>query len=87
MQQVEPPRNRVLEELRVLDARFEDPKCSHCSGGARLAITSEGVVIACNACEKNERVDTETLQRLADRLRATCYSCEGPLKSTARQYA
>jgi len=74
--------NRVLEELRILDKRYQDPRCSQCGHTAHLAITNEGVVITCKECKKVERVETETLQRLAERLSAVCYSCKGgPLKS------
>lgn len=38
-------------------------------------------------CKKSERVDAETLQRLADHLAVSCYSCkQGALKSTERTY-
>ncbi len=78
--------NRVLEELRVLDKRFEVPRCSQCGHTARLAITNEGVVITCAECKKIERVDRESLQRLAERLSATCYSCDsGALRSAFGQ--
>ncbi len=74
--------NRVLEELRGLDERFRNPRCSQCGRAAHLAIMNEGVVITCKECKKVERADTETLQRLAERLSAVCYSCKGgPLKS------
>lgn len=76
--------NRVLEQLRALDERLRNPRCSQCSRAAHLAITNEGVVITCKECKKVERVATETLQRLAERLSAACYSCKGgPLKSAA----
>jgi len=76
--------NRVLEQLRALDERLRNPRCSQCSRAAHLAITNEGVVITCKECKKVERVATETLQRLAERLSAVCYSCKGgPLKSAA----
>jgi very-short-patch-repair endonuclease/transcription elongation GreA/GreB family factor len=74
--------NRVLEELRILDKRFQVPRCSQCGYTAHLAITNEGVVIACKDCKKIEHVDRDSLQRLAERLSATCYSCEsGALKN------
>jgi len=76
--------NRVLEQLRALDERLRNPRCPQCSRVAHLAITNEGVVITCKECKKVERVATETLQRLAERLSAVCYSCKGgPLKSAA----
>jgi len=81
------PTNRVIEELRTLDKRLADPRCRQCGRAAQLAITDEGVVIACSECKKSDRVDAETLQRLADHLSATCYSCKrGSLKSTERSY-
>jgi hypothetical protein len=79
--------NRVLEELRDLDPRFRDPRCSQCARTAHLAITNEGIVVACRECTKIERVDTDTLQSLVDRLAATCFSCiSGELKSMARSF-
>jgi len=79
---VEPGRtlgNRVIEELRALDERFGNPRCSQCSGIARLAINNEGPVVVCATagCKKVERVDVQTLQRLAERLGATCHQCKG----------
>ena len=57
-QSVEPrrtPGNRVIEELRTLDERFENPRCSKCSGPARLADQHEGPVVMCDrfATRKN----------------------------------
>jgi hypothetical protein len=71
--------NRVIEELRALDARFGNPRCSQCSGIARLAVNNQGPVVTCasGGCKKVERVDVHTLQRLADRLGVTCYQCNG----------
>ena len=79
---VEPRRtagNRVIEELRTLDERFTNPRCSQCSGPARVAIYTEGPVIVCadQVCNKKERVDVQTLQRLAARLGASCRQCKG----------
>ncbi len=73
------PGNRVIEELRVLDERFANPRCSQCSGPARVAIYTEGPVIVCadQVCNKKERVDVQTLQRLAERLDASCRQCKG----------
>jgi transcription elongation GreA/GreB family factor/very-short-patch-repair endonuclease len=71
--------NRVIDELRTLDERFRNPRCSQCSGIARVAIYTEGPVVVCAdaGCKKVERVDVQTLQRLAERLGATCYQCKG----------
>lgn len=73
------PGNRVIEELRALDERFNDPRCSQCSGPARVAIYTEGPVVVCTdqVCNKKERVDVQTLQRLAERLGASCRQCKG----------
>jgi hypothetical protein len=80
-------RNILVEELRNLDPRFRDPRCSKCGETAHLVITTEGVVVTCKKCAKIERVDTDTLQHLVDRLAATCFSCtNGKLKSTARPF-
>ena len=79
--------NRVLDELQDLDPRFRDRPCVQCGHAEYLAITTEGIVTACNQCKQSRRVDTGTLQRLADRLDARCFSCAGGrLKSTARSY-
>jgi very-short-patch-repair endonuclease len=79
--------NRVLEELRGLDPRFRDQPCSQCGHTEHLAITNEGIVVACKQCKQSRRVDADTLQRLADRLAATCFECTtGKLKSVARPY-
>jgi hypothetical protein len=79
--------NRVLEELRDLEPRFRDQPCPQCDRTEHLAITNEGIVVACKECKQSRRVDTDTLQRLADRLAATCFSCtSGKLKSIARSY-
>lgn len=73
------PSNRVIEELRALDKRFENPSCTQCSGMARLAIDSEGPVVICahSGCQKIERVDVQTLQRLAQHLGVACHKCKG----------
>lgn len=79
--------NRVLEELRALDPRFRDPRCSQCGQTAHLAITNEGIVVTCKKCPKIARVDTDTLQHLVDRLATTCFRCRiGKLKSMARSF-
>jgi len=71
------PANRVIEELAALDQRFKNPQCSNCGGKADLAINNEGPVVMCSVrCKKVERVDVQTLQRLADRLGVTCYQCK-----------
>ena len=84
------PGIRVIAELRALDQRFENPQCSQCGGRANLVINSEGVVVTCTngGCKKTGRVDTETLQRLADHLSPPCHSCkkQGLLKSVERSY-
>jgi very-short-patch-repair endonuclease len=82
-----PTDNGLLEELRDLDSRFRDPRCSQCGQTSQLAITNEGIVVSCKKCTKNERVDTDTLQHLVDRLAATCFSCaSGKLSSIARPF-
>ncbi|MFI5394344.1 MAG: AAA domain-containing protein [Candidatus Binatia bacterium] len=89
-QQAETAGDRVFEELRALDKRFEDPRCSQCGGAADLAINNQGFVVKCAklGCEKVERVDVQTLQRLAERLSATCYQCKGTnLKSTGGPFS
>lgn len=79
--------NGVLEALRDLEPRFRDPRCSQCGQTAHLAITNEGIVVLCQKCTKIERVDTNTLQHLVDRLAVTCFSCtSGKLKSMARPF-
>ncbi len=83
------PGIQVIEELRALNQRFENPQCSGCGGKANLAINNEGLVIICanGGCKKIKRVDAETLQRLADYLSILCYSCkQGSLKSIERSY-
>ena len=83
------PGIQMIEELRALNQRFENPQCSGCGGKANLAINNEGLVIICanGGCKKIKRVDAETLQRLADYLSILCYSCkQGSLKSIERSY-
>lgn len=81
------PNNRVLEQLRSLDPRLRDPR-SQCGHAAHLAITNEGIVVVCKECKKSRRVDTDTLQRLAEGLSVTCFSCKrGGLESVARPFA
>src|ERR1700690_1181010 len=71
--------DRILDDLRTLDAQFQDPRCPECCGLADLAINSEGPVVRCasGGCKWAERVDVQTLQRLADHLPATCRQCKG----------
>jgi very-short-patch-repair endonuclease len=71
--------NGVMEELRVLDERFENLRCSKCSAIAYLAINNEGPVVMCasDGCRKVERIDVQILQRLVERLGVTCYQCKG----------
>lgn len=79
--------NRALDELRSLGEQYRNPTCSQCRRTARLAITNEGVVLTCKECGNVERVRTEALQELADRLLVTCYSCNsGPLKSISGRF-
>ena len=78
---------RVLDELCKLDPQLQKPRCSGCGRDARLEIGDEGIVRVCSKCKEPRRVDTDTLQRLADHLRATCFSCNSSqLKSTAKSY-
>jgi hypothetical protein len=81
-----PGNGRVLNELRALDQRLDPPQCGRCGGSAQLAITNEGIVIHCQACKTSDRVPLDVLQRLADKLAATCKWCGGPLTSTARSF-
>jgi very-short-patch-repair endonuclease len=80
-------RTMVCRELQKLDARFHDPRCAECSGTARLEITTEGVMIACMdaACGEQERVDLESLQKLADHLGAVCMTCGGAVTSHSKK--
>ena len=84
------PGNRVIDALRTLDHRFENPQCPQCGGRANLAINNEGLVIICaiGGCKKSERVDVETLQHLIDHLSVRCFSCTPPgrLKSVERNF-
>ena len=69
--------NRIIEELQTVDERFKNPRCSQCSSLGRVAIYTEGPVVVCDAgCKKVERVDVQTLQRLAERLGASCWKCK-----------
>jgi len=88
---VEPIRKpgiQVIEALKDLDERFQNPRCLQCDGNAQLDITNEGIVISCSICKKAQRVDSKTLQRLADHLAATCFWCkkQRTLKSVERSY-
>jgi hypothetical protein len=73
------PTDRVIEELRTLDERFGNPRCSSCGSRAHLTVDKQGPVVTCigGGCKKVERVDVQTLQRLADRLEVTCFRCKG----------
>jgi len=76
--------NAVCRELSALDARFSSSRCTACGASAETAIdNNEGVVIACGSeiCGRLERVEDGVLQRLADRLFASCYACSGSLRS------
>jgi very-short-patch-repair endonuclease len=70
--------NPVVEGLGALDERFRNPRCSQCSRVARVNIYTAGPVVVCAepGCNKVERVDVQTLQRLAERLPATCRNCD-----------
>ena len=77
----------VLGELPSLEAKFRDPRCSHCGQAAHVSITKEGIVSTCKRCTRIARVDTSTLQHIVDRLAGTCFSCKtGKLKSMARPF-
>ncbi len=69
-----PSGNPVVEGLAVLEERFRNPRCSQCSRVARVNIYTAGPVVVCSdpGCNKVERVDMQTLQRLAKSLRVTC---------------
>ena len=69
--------NPVVEGLAVLEERFRNPRCSQCSRVARVNIYTAGPVVVCidPGCNKVERVDMQTLQRLAKSLRVTCRNC------------
>jgi len=66
--------NPVIEGLEALEERFRNPRCSQCSRDARVNTLTAGPVVVCTdrGCNKVERVDTQTLQRLAESLRVTC---------------
>ncbi len=69
--------NPVVEGLAALEERFRSPQCSQCSRVARVNIYTAGPVVVCTdpGCKQVERVDVQTLQRLAQRLRVTCRKC------------
>jgi hypothetical protein len=75
-----PPANPIAEGLEALDEQFKKPRCSQCSRDARVNIFTEGPVVVCTdqGCKKVERVDTQTLQRLAESLRVSCRNCKSP---------
>jgi very-short-patch-repair endonuclease len=80
------PMTRVLDELSKLNSRFDNRRCA-CGGTAKPEISAEGIVVVCALCSARDRVDIDTLQRLAAAVEATCFSCNGSnLKSTARPY-
>lgn len=80
--------NRVLEELQNLEPPLRHPLCPQCGKPEQLAITHEGIVIVCRACDQARRVDAAILQRLADALGVLCFSCAaGKLKSESAEYA
>ena len=71
------PGNPVVDGLAALEERFRNPLCSQCSRVARVNIYTGGPVVVCTdlGCNKVERVDVQTLQRLAESLRVTCRKC------------
>jgi very-short-patch-repair endonuclease len=72
-----PPGNPVVEGLTRLEERFRSPQCSQCNRVARISVYTSGPVVACAdpSCNKVERVDIQSLQRLAENLRLTCRKC------------
>jgi len=76
-----PPGNRVVEGLAVLEERFRNPLCSQCNRVTRVSVYTGGPVLTCTdpTCNKVERVDVQTLQRLAESLRLTCRKCNSTL--------
>jgi hypothetical protein len=70
--------NPVVEGLAALEERFRNPRCSHCNGVARISIHTAGPVVVCTdpVCNKTERVDGQTLQRLVAKLGLTCRKCD-----------
>lgn len=75
----------VCRELPSVDARFSSPRCTVCGAEAEIAIDSnEGVVVACRSepCGRLERLGEDVLQRLADRLGASCFACGGSVRSS-----
>jgi very-short-patch-repair endonuclease len=72
-----PPVNPLVEALRSIDSKFNQPRCQQCRKSARILINNEGLVIMCAdpGCKHVERVDVQTLQRLAEHLRVACYRC------------
>ncbi len=73
------PGNPVVDGLVALEERFRNPLCSQCNHDARLQIYTAGPVVVCTdrGCNKVERVDVQTLQRLIESLRITCRKCSG----------
>jgi hypothetical protein len=81
-------RNKVLEELQTLEPQLQSSICKQCGLTAQLAITHEGIVHRCRACDQSQRIDAELLQRLIDALGIACFSCAvGKLRSEAMEYA
>ena len=62
--------NPVVEGFAALEERFRNPQCSQCSRVARINIYTGGPVVVCSdsRCNKVERIDMQTLQRLAKAL-------------------
>lgn len=67
----------VVEGLARLEERFRSPRCSQCNHVAHISVYTSGPAVACAdpSCNKVERVDIQTLQRLAENLRLTCRKC------------
>ena len=78
--------NKVLKELRNLDSGLCDQPCPKCGQTEQLAITNEGIVVTCRKCQQTRRVDITILQKLTDKLNATCFRCSGKLISVARPF-
>jgi very-short-patch-repair endonuclease len=82
------PNGILIEELAKVDTRFENPACFSCGKSARIEIADEGIVLFCGTCRERKRVDVDALQRLADQLSLTCFSCDAKqLRSTEKSYA
>jgi len=80
--------NPLLDELEKLEPRLRGLKCAECGFPEQAAITMEGIVALCRQCGASRRVNSDTLQRLSDKLDLRCFACDtGTLESVAAEYA